>query len=103
MSYSVNSHRSTSALHSASRRNQSQVVAAAATERLSGRQIDFCVLALCSCALTLMCHQALNLGYSPSGSASSVNAPSVRVLTQLDFNIKSGLVATQEQEKALED
>lgn len=85
------------------RRGHSQAVAAVATERLSGRQIDFCVLALCSCALTLMCHQALSLGYSPANGSSSVSTPSVRVLTQLDFNIKSGLVATQEQENGAEE
>lgn len=103
MSYSTKQNQFSTDSEYALRAARSQVKAAVMTERLSGRQIDFCVLALCSCALTLMCHHAISLGHAPSGSALALRTPSPGILTQLDFNIKSGLVITREESSAEED
>lgn len=103
MSYSTKQNQFSTDSEYALRAARSPYKAAVMTERLSGRQIDFCVLALCSCALTLMCHQAISLGYAPSGNSSALRSPSAGALTQLDFNIKSGLVITREESSVEED
>jgi len=52
----------------------------------SGGNLDFMVLALCSCVLTVLCHQPT---VSPSKTASIPAAPQP---TEIDFALKAGLL-----------
>ncbi|MGF1535740.1 MAG: hypothetical protein ACFB4J_04505 [Elainellaceae cyanobacterium] len=51
---------------------------------LTGRPLDFCLLALCSCLLSVMCHQTGSVA-SQSPTASTTTPP------QIDFVVKAGL------------
>jgi hypothetical protein len=67
----------------------------------SGRNLDFCLLALCSCLLTLLCQHTPSHVSSPSGS---VRTP-VPTTFNIDFAIKAGLFTSsqsEEQEQAPE-
>jgi hypothetical protein len=57
----------------------------------SGRNLDFCLLAICSCILTLLCHHTPTSLPSASSSGGSVNATPIANLSRLDFTIKAGL------------
>ncbi len=68
---------------------------AIATSILSTRNLDLCLLAVCSCALTLLCHQAGNFPASTvTASQSGVQSPP---LSQVDLTIKSGLLTQWNQ------
>lgn len=60
----------------------------------SGSNLDFCVLALCSCVLTVLCHQTALLSPSPTAAASRAVTSSAVPLAQVDFAIKAGLFTT---------
>ncbi|MBD3880288.1 hypothetical protein IFO70_00815 [Phormidium tenue FACHB-886] len=60
----------------------------------SGSNLDFCVLALCSCVLTVLCHQTALLSPSPTAAASRAVTSSAMPLAQVDFAIKAGLFTT---------
>jgi hypothetical protein len=70
----------------------------------SGGNLDFVVLALCSCILTVLCHQTTVV--SPGLVESSAPASAVQPAT-IDFAIKAGLFTTssksQDADKTLED
>jgi hypothetical protein len=67
---------------------QSQDANALAAEWLkSGRNLDFCLLAFCSCLLTLLCHQA---PVHTSAASGSLRTP-VPTTLNIDFAIKAGL------------
>jgi hypothetical protein len=57
----------------------------------SGSNLDFCVLALCSCVLSVLCHQTTVL--SPLSTTARTAAPPVQPI-QVDFAIKAGLFTT---------
>jgi hypothetical protein len=54
----------------------------------SGKNLDFCLLAICSCILTLLCHHTSVL---PSSSAPSASTAPIANFSSLDFTIKAGL------------
>jgi hypothetical protein len=54
-----------------------------------GRNLDFCLLAVCSCILAILCHQTLPL---PSSTSVASQLTTSRVFpSQLDFIVKAGL------------
>jgi hypothetical protein len=67
--------------------------------------LDFVVLALCSCILTVLCHQTTVL--SPGLPVESSAPASAVQPAAVDFAIKAGLFTTssqsQDADKALED
>jgi hypothetical protein len=72
--------------------NADSAVSLAPTPFLSSRNLDFCLLAVCSCVLAVLCHQTVVV---PSVSASST--PSAAVPAQLDFTLKSALFTSAQQ------
>lgn len=73
----------------------------------SGKNLDFCLLALCSCILTLLCHQAV--GTLPSAvnftsSPLASNAP-IANLSRMEMMFKAGLftTSTRAQDPGTED
>jgi hypothetical protein len=56
----------------------------------SGGNLDFMVLALCSCVLTVLCHQPV----LPSGSGSLATSSSAAPSSEIGFAIKAGLSTT---------
>jgi hypothetical protein len=68
--------------------------APATTQWLHSRNLDFCLLAICSCVLAVLCHQTI---YLPSGQTNTSQAMSSRVpLSQLDFALKAGLFTSSQ-------
>jgi hypothetical protein len=66
----------------------------------SGRNLDFCLLAFCSCLLTLLCHQAP--AHVSAGSTARSPFPTT---LNIDFAIKAGLFTSSksdDQEQAPE-
>ncbi|MGF1512566.1 MAG: hypothetical protein ACFB5Z_02555 [Elainellaceae cyanobacterium] len=61
---------------------------------LSGRPLDFCLLAVCSCLLSLMCHQTGGVTTQTAGAAAA-SPP------QIDFVVKAGLATTARQNTAV--
>ncbi|WP_416674341.1 hypothetical protein [Egbenema bharatensis] len=57
----------------------------------SGRNLDFCLLAICSCILTLLCHHAPTSLHTSSTLGGSVNSTPIANLSRIDFTIKAGL------------
>lgn len=62
----------------------------------SGKNLDFCLLALCSCILSLLCHQTLSSLPSSSALTSSSMATNTAIanLSNVDVVIKAGLFTT---------
>lgn len=58
----------------------------------SGRNLDLCLLAVCSCVLTLLCHQT---SVSASSTGTIRTAPTT---ANIDFTIKAGLFASSKSE-----
>ena len=68
----------------------------------SGKNLDFCLLAFCSCVLAILCHQTVHLSPSPSAPASQLAASSRVLPADLDFTVKAGLF-TSSQSRSEED
>lgn len=67
----------------------------------SGKNLDLCLLALCSCILSLLCHQTVSsLPSSPSLTSSSapVSSPASG-MSRIDLVIKAGVFTTSQTEK----
>jgi hypothetical protein len=58
----------------------------------SGRNLDFCLLAVCSCVLTLLCHQT---AVSTSSTGTIRTAPTT---ANIDFTLKAGLFTSSKSE-----
>lgn len=58
---------------------------------VSGRPLDFCLLAVCSCLLSLMCHQT-------GGVVSQTVRAATATPPQIDFVIKAGLATVPRQD-----
>lgn len=70
----------------------------------SGKNLDLCLLALCSCILSLLCHQPISsLPTSPTttSSAAPVSSPAAG-LSGVDLVIKAGLFTTSRPEDETE-
>lgn len=66
----------------------------------SGKNLDLCLLALCSCILSLLCHQTVSsLPSSPTltGASSAPVSSPVTGLSRIDLVIKAGLFTTSSQ------
>ena len=59
----------------------------------SGGNLDFCVLALCSCVLSVLCHQTA-VPSSPMASATGTAPTSAVQPAQIAFALKAGLFTT---------
>ncbi|MEB3231421.1 MAG: hypothetical protein VKJ64_10455 [Leptolyngbyaceae bacterium] len=70
-----------------------------ATLQLSSRSLDMCLLAVCSCALSLMCHQTSGLVNLPSVTASTATGSASSGAAQVDFVVKAGLVTSRQEVK----
>lgn len=68
----------------------------------SSRNLDLCLLAVCSCLLSLLCHQALGALTLPSASASSLSPSRNTTLAQMDFLIKAGLVSSSRDRQTVQ-
>ncbi|MGJ3245762.1 MAG: hypothetical protein ACFE0I_06770 [Elainellaceae cyanobacterium] len=64
----------------------------------SGRNLDFCLLFLCSCLLTLLCHQISGIQSSATAVRGGLPASSspLSTLTEIDFLIKAGLQTSRQ-------
>lgn len=64
----------------------------------SGKNLDFCLMAVCSCVLTLLCHQAVVSLSSPSAvsSPSGLTSAPIANLSRIDLAIKAGLFTTSQ-------
>lgn len=65
----------------------------------SGKNLDLCLLALCSCILSLLCHQTVSSPPSSptlAGSSAPISSP-VAGLSRIDLVIKAGLFTTASQ------
>ncbi|NJR38785.1 MAG: hypothetical protein HC781_07980 [Leptolyngbyaceae cyanobacterium CSU_1_4] len=60
----------------------------------SGRNLDFCLLAVCSCVLTVLCHQTT---VSTTSSGTIRTAPTT---ANIDFTLKAGLFTSSKSEDA---
>jgi hypothetical protein len=58
----------------------------------SGRNLDFCLLAVCSCVLTLLCHQT---SVSTSSTGTIRTTPTT---ANIDFTLKAGLFTSSKSE-----
>lgn len=65
----------------------------------SGKNLDLCLLAFCSCILSLLCHQTVSsLPSSPTLASSSAPISSPMAgLSKIDLTIKAGLFTTASQ------
>ncbi|NEQ98481.1 MAG: hypothetical protein F6K30_17470 [Cyanothece sp. SIO2G6] len=77
----------------------SQVPLSASALQLSSRGLDMCLLAVCSCALSLMCHQTSGLINLPSATSSTAMSPASSGAAQVDFVVKAGLVTSRQEAK----
>lgn len=67
-----------------------------AAQWVSGRNLDFCLLAICSCVLAVLCHQSVPAAIGSTASPiTTATSPA-----QLDFTIKAGLFTTTQQQEA---
>ncbi|MGJ3251591.1 MAG: hypothetical protein ACFE0J_10725 [Elainellaceae cyanobacterium] len=64
----------------------------------SGRNLDFCLLFICSCLLTLLCHQISGIQSSATATRGVLPPSSspLSTLTDIDFLIKAGLKTSLE-------
>lgn len=70
---------------------------APAVQWMRGKNLDFCLLAVCSCVLAILCHQTVHLPFSQSAPASSLASSSRVWPSQLDFMLKAGLFTSSHQ------
>lgn len=61
----------------------------------STRNLDFCLLALCSCLMAVLCHQVVVIPGSGTGSIAATSSMSRSA--QLDFLLKAGLFTGRSQ------
>lgn len=61
----------------------------------TGKNLDFCLLAICSCVLTVLCHQTV----LPSSAVSSSTLSSTVLPSQIDSTVKSALFSSTQQRK----
>jgi hypothetical protein len=66
----------------------------------SGKNLDFCLLAICSCILTILCHHTSVLPSSSTPTSAST-AP-IANFSSLDFTIKAGLFTRSTESDELE-
>jgi hypothetical protein len=64
---------------------------------LIGKNLDFCLLAVCSCVLAVLCHQTVVVP-SATVSSNSVMTSSTLFPSQLDFAIKAALFTSWQKE-----
>ncbi|QYO62900.1 hypothetical protein [Leptolyngbya sp. 7M] len=62
----------------------------------SGKNLDFCLLAFCSCVLAILCHQTVHLPTSLSAPSSQLAASSRVLPADLDFTVKAGLFTSSQ-------
>jgi hypothetical protein len=71
----------------------------------SGKNLDFCLLAVCSCVLSLLCHQtitSLPFTLTATNSSTAPTAPLTN-FSRVDLMIKAGLFTTSTKVKEEKD
>ncbi len=80
------------------RRSQSLVAVAPAPSQWLSHNLDFCLLAFCSCVLAVLCHQSILLPSAQAGSGAQMAVSSRVSPSQLDFLLKAGLFTSAKSE-----
>ncbi|MBD1848639.1 hypothetical protein [Leptolyngbya sp. FACHB-711] len=78
-------------------RHSPKAITAALPWLHSTRNLDFCLLALCSCLLAVLCHQVVVMPGSGTAASSIVSSTATTRSAQLDFLFKAGLFTGKEQ------
>ncbi|WP_143467590.1 hypothetical protein [Leptolyngbya ohadii] len=65
----------------------------------STRNLDFCLLALCSCLMAILCHQVVVIPGSSAAASSMASSASTSRSAQLDFLFKAGLFTGKSQQE----
>jgi hypothetical protein len=63
----------------------------------SGGNLDFCLLAVCSCVLTLLCHQIVYVSPASAATDQSTLSSSATKPAEIDFAIKAALFTSSIQ------
>jgi hypothetical protein len=69
----------------------------------STRNLDFCLLALCSCLLAVLCHQVVVIPGNSAAAGSIASSAATTRSAQLDFLLKAGLFTGKGQPEIGED
>lgn len=85
------------ALRTVSTRRTSKAITVALPWLHSTRNLDFCLLALCSCLLAVLCHQVVVIPKPGTAASSIVSSAATPRSAQLDFLFKAGLYTGKEQ------
>jgi len=67
-------------------------------ERISSRNLDLCLLAVCSCILSLLCHQPAGIHSAQAATLPTTGTTPSAAPVRVDFLIKAGLVTHQKQD-----
>ena len=59
----------------------------------STRNLDFCLIALCSCLLAILCHQVVEVTPAAVEDAAVSASPTTKPAQQIDFLLKAALLA----------
>lgn len=65
----------------------------------STRNLDFCLLALCSCLMAILCHQVVVIPGSSTAAGSMASSASMSRSAQLNFLFKAGLFTGKSQQE----
>ncbi|MBW4466846.1 MAG: hypothetical protein KME07_15590 [Pegethrix bostrychoides GSE-TBD4-15B] len=95
-------HRSSLSTAQARRSDAAVVAVAPVPAQWLGRNLDFCLLAFCSCVLAVLCHQSIILPSAQAGSGSQMTVSRVSA-SQLDFLLKAGLFTSAKSQSDLEE
>ncbi len=71
-------------------------------DMVSSKNLDLCLLAICSCVLSLLCHQPAGISAPHAAHFPASGANSAATPVRVDFLIKAGLVTTRQQEHDIE-
>ena len=99
-------HRSHYSNESNEQARQSQLALAVASPvppQWLGRNLDFYLLAFCSCVLAVLCHQSFILPSAQTSSGSQMAMSSRVSPSQLDFLIKAGLFTSAQSKSDQKD
>lgn len=83
--------------------SSAQAIVPPSMQWVRGRNLDFCLLAFCSCVLAILCHQAVHLPSSQSASTSTLTTSSRVFPSQLDFLLKAGLFTSSQRSEGEEE
>lgn len=71
-------------------------------DMMSSKNLDLCLLAICSCVLSLLCHQPAGISAPQAAHFPTSGTSPAATPVRVDFLIKAGLVTTRQQEPEVE-